>query len=85
MRSVYKYKLSGYRETTISCRGVVMVGQDGIDDEPSVWVEHGFDNSDNPIDLTFFGTGHNVPDEWTHVGSCKCNAFVWHVYSKPGK
>jgi hypothetical protein len=29
-----------------------------------------------------FGTGHDIPDGWVHVGSVQEPPFVWHVYEK---
>jgi hypothetical protein len=29
-----------------------------------------------------FGTGHRIPDGWSHLGSAVCGPFVWHAYSK---
>lgn len=39
-----------------------------------------------PMAYRFVGTGFDVPDWWTHIGSCVTpdGALVWHVYGRPG-
>lgn len=29
------------------------------------------------------GTGHSIPNEWVHRGSCQVDPFVWHLYEVP--
>jgi hypothetical protein len=49
---------------------------------PSVWVELEPDVGGR-ISVTFIGTGHPVPENAEHVGSCVTPAgLMWHVYSR---
>jgi hypothetical protein len=50
---------------------------------PTVWVELDPDGRGEMLSLTFIGTGHPVPEDMTHVGSCITPAgLVWHCYAR---
>lgn len=45
---------------------------------PTIWFEPGQQTQR----AQFFGTGHNIPDDYVHFGSCvdKDGGLVWHLY-----
>ncbi len=47
-----------------------------------IWVER--TPGAAPLARTFgvFGTGHQLPRGWEHVGSCLDGDCVWHVYEQ---
>lgn len=49
-----------------------------------IWVEHdpALSGTGRRVKLRFFGTGHEIPDGWTHVGTVVTNPFVWHLYAE---
>jgi hypothetical protein len=32
--------------------------------------------------LQVFGTGHEIPDDWEHVGTVQDGEFVWHIFEE---
>jgi hypothetical protein len=32
--------------------------------------------------LLIAGTGHEIPDDWRHVGSVQSGGFVWHLFQE---
>lgn len=48
---------------------------------PVMWFETVANSpSKTKIKFVIVGTGEEVPEKSFHVGSCKCGAFIWHVY-----
>lgn len=85
-RTVYKFALQAGIDKRITSGNPVVVHV-GIDPkvsqhEPCVWVEL-TPNGNDVLDVTFIGTGHPVPKQMNHVGSCVAagGALVWHVYA----
>jgi hypothetical protein len=79
---VLKYPMSSGGTSTPLGR-VVLVAQQHNQDLPTLWIEHtDVEEVIGRQDFILVGTGHNIPDpaRSTHVGSCVCNQFVWHVY-----
>jgi hypothetical protein len=64
---------------------VVLVAVDPASPEynmPTVWVELE-PGGVGSLALTFIGTGHDVPEGASHVGSCITPVgLVWHVYKR---
>lgn len=54
--------------------------------DPAVWIErHTEDEVPKPGRLmAAFGTGHEIPGGWSHVGSLIDGKLVWHIYEGPG-
>jgi hypothetical protein len=83
-RAVYKFALAIEVETQVCLdvgAHVVHVGmQNG---ELMLWAEldtHALTKP--PRVYRVFGTGHEIPDMWMHVGTVFDGPFVWHVYEK---
>jgi len=80
-RTIYKYPLQIITELELCDPLVVHVGmQDG---EPFVWIQHaniGFANT--KLTLRVIGTGHQIPDGTTHVGTFMDAPYVWHCYAE---
>ena len=52
--------------------------QNGV---PTVWYETiKTPIMTNKVTLCYIGTGMNIPDNSTHIGSCRCGVYMWHVY-----
>jgi len=45
-----------------------------------VWVEVNVTNLVALRDLRIYGTGHEIPEDSRHVGTCLDGEFVWHLY-----
>jgi hypothetical protein len=62
---------------------VVLVAQQYNEDTPTIWIEHtSMEEMAGTQGFMLVGTGHEISDplRGSHVGSCVCNQFVWHVY-----
>lgn len=51
------------------------------------WIERGIDGDimnrqHRPANFYVFGTGHNIPDHFLHVGTAIMEPFVWHLYAE---
>lgn len=92
MRTVWKFPIAIGSITTISIPSddeippsrplVVLAALDPASGGPAIWVEL---NPDAPrIDRHFIvhGTGHEVKENETHVGSMIDRGFVWHIYER---
>lgn len=79
---VYKYSLRSAMSDGIPehVARILHVGDDpnGV---PSVWAEVEPHKTHNkPYRVTVIGTGEEVPEGLTHLGSLLNSPFVWHVY-----
>lgn len=89
-KTVWKFPLvPGHNVITAPASRVVYVGVDpvGAQDGPTVWVECSPDLADDDpgsFTVAAFGTGHDIPDAWSHLGSVVTPVgLVWHVYLEP--
>lgn len=87
MKTVWKFPLKPGRNVIEAVAAkVIHVGVDpaGAQDGPAIWVECVPTASDvylGSIIVTAFGTGHDIPEAWVHLGSVVTPVgFVWHVY-----
>lgn len=83
MRTIHKFPLPVEPFVIPGGIRVVHVGPDPSDpdrDLPTVWVERDLDRMDEKLGLMFVGTGHDIPEGVTHVGSGQFGRFIWHVY-----
>lgn len=44
-----------------------------------VWTEEDAEDEGHRL-VRVFGTGHEVPTEYSHLGSAVSGPFVWHLY-----
>lgn len=63
---------------------VVLVDADPRTGSPAVWLEVITEHGNEPAGrvMRFFGTGHDIPPGWQHVGSTIIDGYVWHVYEQ---
>lgn len=51
---------------------------------PCMWVELTTDTTYfRDLEFAIVGTGREVPDDWTHVGTWQEQGYVWHLYEGP--
>jgi hypothetical protein len=88
-RVVYKYGISFDEFSYLVPPGATVLQTDMFVKEDGIhfWMEHIRPSDIEPEDLvsrTFrlFGTGHEIPDGWTHRGTVSGDVFVWHLYEK---
>lgn len=81
-RTVWKYPLMADEHLLVLPRPaeIVHVGAEPGRTFPTVWVEVRPGAPRRPRHLSVRGTGHEVPEGATHLGSAVCGPFVWHVY-----
>lgn len=65
---------------TIGGGRVVLVASQYGNLSVEVWTEEAGVDVEESRQVRVFGTGHNVPDDAEHIGSCIAGPFVWHVY-----
>lgn len=55
----------------------------GDNERVQFWVEHKpkMSGTGRRVKLRVFGTGHEIPDGWTHIGTAICGPFVWHLFA----
>jgi hypothetical protein len=90
VKTIWKFPLRhGVNSVPVTAdHRVVHVGVDTLDPTmPCVWIELGigelFDAPQPTTSITvqFYGTGHDIPDEATYLGTCVTTVgLVWHVY-----
>ncbi len=86
-RVIFKYEVPEYGLTLeVGNPKVVMV--DSGWGNPIIWIEQDLSSSrynTKSVTFVFFGTGHRIPKDYVHVGSCRTpgGELVWHVYKKP--
>ncbi len=88
MRAVWKFTIEIDRDGELEVPGdhrLLCVRQHG-EDEIDVWVE--VDTASPPVrrPVRFYGTGHELPPDWSYVGTSFDDApgrltLVWHVYA----
>ena len=52
-------------------------------DVPCIWVLHekpDIMNCQELYNLQWFGTGWDIPDKASHIGTVHRNGFVWHLF-----
>lgn len=70
-----------YTEIEAASNAFKVIHVDEQDGRPTIWFETATNApSKSKMKFTIVGTGHDVPEKSSHVGSCKCGAFVWHIY-----
>jgi hypothetical protein len=81
-RVIYKYRMESI-EMCAPLGHVLLVAAQNNHHLPTLWIEHNFDRS-GPKTQTYVvcETGGTPPPDSSHVGSCVCGEFVWHVYIK---
>lgn len=64
---------------------VRLVAIDPRSGQPAVWIELDTDDKvpETGRRMAAFGTGHEIPRGWTHVGSMIDGGYVWHVHESP--
>lgn len=88
MSRVYKYvdrgagiEVPGHRYDGDLVR---LVGIDPASGRVAIWVEHKNPDHMTPVhqvrEFRIFGTGHDVPHRFEHVGSVIDGQYVWHVF-----
>lgn len=88
MRVVYRHLIpiddDEHKIVTSARNRIVLV--DSKEDERRavhVWIEQ---EPKPDVSMTrtvrVFGTGHEIPDGWEHLGSVVAYPFVWHLYEK---
>ena len=79
-KKIYKFEIRPGSETLLP-RGakVIHVGMQGL--IPCVWA---IVDPSARMDKEYrvFGTGHEVPDGWRHVGTWLDAPFVWHLFER---
>ncbi len=84
MRTIHKYVLPAFGADSVTLVPVGsiirLVAMQGL--ALCVWIE--VDTEHTTIGRVFrvFGTGHQVPDGYTYVGTAFDREFVWHVFEK---
>ena len=82
MRTIHKYPLGdGGVQGDMLTGKVVHVGHDPAG-QACIWVD-GPDDEARWRRFQLRGTGHQVGDNWTHVGTFVEGPFTWHVYENP--
>lgn len=86
MRRIYKYEVpvndEAMKVQTHAGAKVVLVGHQGMPRLACIWLEA---DTDSPIEYRWFrvfGTGHQIPPTYEHVGSYQAPPFVWHIYER---
>ena len=83
MRTIHKHKLSFERPITVTLPEDAIPVHVGVQNrEVYVWIE--FDPEATvtlTADIEIFGTGHDIPADYDHCGSCFDRDYVWHVYA----
>lgn len=84
-RRIYKYALPLPGETyrlpaNITPRHVALQH-----DKPCLWAEVDIDAepSNDRITVYCIGTGFDIPDGLTYIGTVQQHGFVWHFYTLP--
>lgn len=93
-RTIWKFPIAIGSITTISIPAddecppnkplAVLAGLDPATGGPALWIEL---NPDAPrVERRFIihGTGHEIDEDETHVGSLIDRDFVWHIYERHG-
>jgi hypothetical protein len=62
--------------------GAVLTEYDTTEDVVTVWLLIDPTNDKQLVYLTIVGTGHEFPNDWYHIGSCRVGPFVRHVVEK---
>lgn len=82
MQTIFKYPLgfsaANHLDMPVGSRPVMVAMQNG---QVTMWaqVDPDFETT-TKRDFVVAGTGHPVPDDYVHVGSCMDGMFVWHVF-----
>ncbi len=81
MRTVYKYPILMEGSTLVLPDDAVVVHV-GMQNLVTIWVELDKEAPVTPRHFAVFGTGHQIPDGWSHCGTFFDGPFVWHVYEQ---
>jgi len=54
--------------------------QDGV---PCIWAYLDSENPKEPRGFAVIGTGHEIPRDALHIGTCMDRCFVWHIFELP--
>jgi len=82
MKKIYKYPfdITDVQKIGIPVNhDVVRVGLDPSG-TPCIWAKVNPEEIDIEKEVYVFETGHDIPDQKTHVGSFIQNEFVWHLF-----
>ncbi len=83
MKTVYKYLVSLredlWHDIPVGAR-FVHVDRDTREEALAVWAEVDPNAPREKVQFAAHGTGGDVPDFKTYVGSVKVGAYMWHVY-----
>lgn len=82
MKTIYKYPLEVNVCTIDLPIGSKVVCVHEQNNVPTLWVEQ---NTSLPLDQCKFcvvATGHAIPEDGIHIGTCFIGPNVWHVYQK---
>lgn len=88
VKTIWKYAIAAGEEVEqLWAPGTKIVHAYSHPNDPTkmcFWVEHdpALAGTGRAVTLKFFGTGHDIPDGYSHVGSAVCGPFVWHLYAR---
>jgi hypothetical protein len=87
MRTVFKYPIPATGDVRIELpmnAKLVLCDTQGASFNPVLWFEIERDNDHEMRTFRVFGTGHDIPDGYEHMGSVnhEMTGLVWHVYEK---
>ena len=86
MRTIWKYEFndSGFREVDLGRNyKVILIASQHGSPFPTIWIEHNPEEEErSSVAFQIIGTGHVIPDDYEHIGSAICGAFVWHIYKQ---
>ncbi len=81
MKTVYKYRLTGKYTTTLQLPKQAQIlsvqMQEGV---PTLWALVDPTEELIPRYFSIVGTGWEIEEEVTHIGTFMEGAFVWHVF-----
>lgn len=87
MRTIWKYDIRvGEEVQQLWAPGtkIVHVAPDEMhDDAAQFWLEHdkALAGTGRRVTLYLLGTGHPIPDGYTHIGTAVGETYVWHLFA----
>jgi len=82
MRTIYKYPVNLTGFTTVHLPIFGKIVRVGLDPSANIcfWVEMNLGDELFPRSFCIIGTGHEIPDDFNHIGSFSDGPFIWHMY-----
>jgi hypothetical protein len=78
MKTIFKFPITG--RPILMALNARFLHFDMQNGQATAWFEVRTDSTKEERSLTIFGTGHEVPDNAAHLGTCMDGQFVWHLY-----